>query len=101
MDVENMIEAGARAMWLAQRDHESAAWDRAEGLPIDDDWREFWREVFRTSFSAALAEARAQGAVLAMVPEDHDDDARYQRHQDYIDGFNAAIAVMRAREVKL
>ena len=108
MNAEKVIEAGMLGIVDANR--------AAAGLPpLADDhaqWlsiapqQEHIRNQARACLTAALAEARAQGAVLAVVPtlrECHPATAPgfdAEKNQRRI-GYNAAIAAMRAAEVGL
>jgi len=98
---EAMIEAGARVLWLAQTDHESAAWDKAAALPIEDDWRQFWRETARACLTTALAAAAPRGAVLAVVPETRTlpGATGTEAALDYAQGWNACRAAALAGRV--
>ena len=65
MDVERMVEAGARGMLEAER---SWPWDAEPEF-----FRNVWRAKARAALTAALADAEAQGAVLVRWPPTGDD----------------------------
>jgi hypothetical protein len=55
----------------------------------------------RACLTAALTQARAQGAVLAVVPADVQNIFGDDRAKGHAEGWCLAIAAMREREVKL
>jgi hypothetical protein len=94
MDVEKVIEAGARAL------ADDNAWDY-DGLR--DAGRLMLLRQARACLTAAQAEWQVHGAVLAMVPQKRAMPGAMgtEAALDYAQGFNAAIAAMRAGEVGL
>ena len=113
IDIEKMIEAGARAIHDTD-DMADTVWPDSAA---DDGYRggsayvrvcqdtELYRQAARACLTAAQAEWRAQGAVLAVVPD------KQKRAETggllgaicdaNADGWNEAIAAMRAAEVGL
>lgn len=94
MDIDKMIEAGALAI------SERITADMRERIPR---MNVGWHAAARACLTAALAEARSQGAVLAVVPGEKTradqqigDDWGYEPL-----GWNAAIAAVIAAEVGL
>jgi hypothetical protein len=107
MDVEKVIEAGARALWEMGCAPRQWRW---EALP--EQKKQLWRDEARACLTAALAEARAQGAVLAVVPKEiwepmQKTEVEYATKRwgpekvARAEGYNAAIAAMRAAELVL
>jgi hypothetical protein len=69
---EEIIEAGARAMWCAARGLPEADWTGSPSHILDDFTRDYWRDKARACLTAAHAAAEQEGVIFTRIPAEVD-----------------------------